>query len=267
MRYRAGMQEQQLVARVAAWVREHIVIVILVPLAIAIFTAYLFGFLDSRTHVGPNSVHQKAEDEAPELDARDYSGGWGSERELFTMSEPAPYAVLNSITDDKQYGDQRNFVQVRNVTADGKFADEVHACAGDLIEVFFLAANNASDSLASTAATVHGLEASLVTGGTGTPKVSLGVVLSAKNASTVWDGADISCRSSGIKLTYLQNSAKLYSNLAKPADYFTLDRDVFSEHGGPIGARGADGELPVGRVSGEDAGTVYVLLTMMVTAT
>ena len=39
---------------------------------------------------------------------------WGPSRETFTMAEPATYNVFNSITDNPDVGDERNFLRVRD---------------------------------------------------------------------------------------------------------------------------------------------------------
>ena len=42
-----------------------------------------------------------------------YAGGWGPDRRTYTMTTPAKYAVFNSITDNPNYGDERNFVTTK----------------------------------------------------------------------------------------------------------------------------------------------------------
>lgn len=47
------------------------------------------------------------------------ANAWGPERTTFTMAKPATYATFNSITDNPNFGDERNFLRVRD--ADSKY--------------------------------------------------------------------------------------------------------------------------------------------------
>lgn len=77
---------------------------------------------------------------------------WGPERATFTWADPAPYATFNSITDNPQVGDERNFVRIRELgtpvsthTANNTnpYADEVTLERGKAYEVYIYYHNNA----------------------------------------------------------------------------------------------------------------------------
>ena len=68
---------------------------------------------------------------------------WGPERTTFTWDNPAPYATFNSITDNPQLGDERNFVRIRDVASGEKFGDEVTLERGKTYEVYIYYHNNA----------------------------------------------------------------------------------------------------------------------------
>ena len=246
-------------------------VLLVVPAFVSVVVVYSMGWMNHRTSIGPDSVYTaRAVDQAPQLsppDSTGYSGGWGPARETYTMKHPATYAVLNSITDNPKHGDERNFVQVRSLMSDGVlFGERAVACPGDLVEVYFLVSNDASDDLAGPAATVHGLNAQLVTGYGNGNTASVGVVLSAKNATSVWDGADVGCSNVPIQLTYVPGSARLVSNFT-PADGALLsDADFIGRGLQPVGTKGATGELPVGYESGRYLGQAYILFQMLVTA-
>lgn len=40
---------------------------------------------------------------------------WGPERTIFTTENPAPFNTLNSIIDNPNYGDERNFFSVSKI--------------------------------------------------------------------------------------------------------------------------------------------------------
>ena len=67
---------------------------------------------------------------------------WGPSRKTFTWDDPAPYATFNSITDNPGVGDERNFVQMRDVNQQ-YYQDEVTLEVGHTYEVYIYYHNNA----------------------------------------------------------------------------------------------------------------------------
>lgn len=67
---------------------------------------------------------------------------WGPDRKTFTWEDPAPYATFNSITNNPGVGDERNFVQVREVNQQ-YYQDEVTLEPGKTYEVYIYYHNNA----------------------------------------------------------------------------------------------------------------------------
>nr|WP_027871614.1 hypothetical protein [[Eubacterium] cellulosolvens] len=73
---------------------------------------------------------------------------WGpQDRETFTWSKPAGYATFNSITDNPEIGDERNFVRVRKVGPEDKFANKVNLEVGQEYEVGIWFHNDAMSRL------------------------------------------------------------------------------------------------------------------------
>ena len=68
---------------------------------------------------------------------------WGPERKTFTWEDPAPYATFNSITNNPQIGDERDFVRVREINDHGTYGDQVTLEAGHTYEVYIYYHNNA----------------------------------------------------------------------------------------------------------------------------
>jgi len=74
--------------------------------------------------------------------------GWGPQnRKTFTWENPATYATFNSITDNPNLGDERNFVRVKEVGTDDKYADDVEVSVGKEYEIYVLYHNDASANL------------------------------------------------------------------------------------------------------------------------
>lgn len=68
---------------------------------------------------------------------------WGPDRTTFTWADPATYATFNSITDNPQLGDERNFVRIREYKDGETYKDEVTLERGKTYEVYIYYHNNA----------------------------------------------------------------------------------------------------------------------------
>lgn len=188
-------------------------------------------------------------------------GGWGPERRTYSMEHPSTEPALNSIRDNKVYGDERNFVQVRNLTRDETFSETANACRGEHAEWFVLLASDASPDLGD-AGTVRGLTLQAMAGEKpSTTPVT--VWLRTSNAGQVWDSASVSCGGQAVTLRFLPGTARVVSNSTSAAGWF-LDGDPFQ---GPltIGAERADGLLPADKLSnGKDGWVAYVVFQTVV---
>jgi hypothetical protein len=206
-------------------------------IASALTVADLVGWLPESSPAPPAASPQTLETDAPDAG---YQGGWGPDRETFTMESPAPYAVLNSIINNPVYGDERNFVRVRLSTESATtYTDRIGVAPGDTLVVNVAVANDAADSLASSAATLHGLSVRALSGNLSGTDRAVGVQISAKNATAVWDGAEVLSAVS-IDLVYVEGSARFFTNNGDfPIGDLTSESVL-------IGATGADGEFPVG---------------------
>lgn len=68
---------------------------------------------------------------------------WGPDRTTFTWEDPAPYATFNSITNNPDLGDERDFVRIREVKDGEHFGESVTLEAGKTYEVYIYYHNNA----------------------------------------------------------------------------------------------------------------------------
>jgi hypothetical protein len=194
----------------------------------------------------------------------EYSGGWGPDRPTFTWQTPAPYAVLNSISNNPGHGDEREFVQVRqSKSPNGTFANIVRAEPGDELTVYVFVMNDAGDNLANSAATIHDLRARLFLE-RGDKDVSLAVTLIAANAKDVWDGASV-VSSAPIDLSFVPGSVNVTS---RDSVYTADDDEMFeSKDGMLLGYQQQDGLMPVGWAeNGTNEFSFYVMFKVRVSA-
>jgi uncharacterized repeat protein (TIGR01451 family)/LPXTG-motif cell wall-anchored protein len=174
---------------------------------------------------------------------------WGPDRPTFTVEQPAPYVTFNSITNNKQHGDERNFVQIKEATASNStYAEEVALQAGKEYEVFVFYHNNAASNLNDAAnnykgiakdafmrvqmpATVKAGEKARVTGFVGASNA---------NPAQVWDEA-YGVANDNYALRYVPGSAKIYNNGTTNGK--NLPDNLYTT-GTPLGYEALDGKLP-----------------------
>lgn len=185
---------------------------------------------------------------------------WGpASRVTFTLASPAQYVTFNSITNNKQYGDERNFVQIRNVTDNTTFGESTSLIPGKEYEVFAYYHNNASTSLNDAAHDYAGIATgafmrtempATVASGADARITSYVGATNAKHldaagnnlGNQVWDEAfGKNSTSSTIALNYVAGSAKITSLGAVNGK--TVADSIFTT-GAPIGYDALDGKLP-----------------------
>src|SRR5664279_4542995 len=73
---------------------------------------------------------------------------WGPDRPTFKMDSPADYVTFNSIVNNPDHGDERNFVQIKEDSApNSTYAEEVALQPGKTYDVYAFYHNNAKTSL------------------------------------------------------------------------------------------------------------------------
>lgn len=168
---------------------------------------------------------------------------WGPTRDTFTSAHPADHVTFNSITDNSTYGDERNFVTVKDasITTDGGWQDNVTVQPGKEYLVRVYVHNNAASSLNLKAINTR-VSASVPT--TVGKDVSVSGFVTADNATPkqVWD--DIHFNStSNFSLAYVNGSAQIFNN-----GYATsgqpLPDSIVTSSGALIGYNGPDGVVP-----------------------
>jgi len=174
---------------------------------------------------------------------------WGPDRPTFTVEHPAPYVTFNSITNNAQHGDERNFVQIKDSAAsDSAYTEDVPLQAGKDYTVFVFYHNNASSNLNDAAHNYQGIAkdafmrvqmpASVKAG----EKARITGFVGASNANPtqVWDEAYGSA-SGNYALSFVPGSATIHNNGAINGK--VLPDNLFST-GTPLGYDALDGTLP-----------------------
>ncbi len=170
---------------------------------------------------------------------------WGPERPTYTIAHPADHITFNSITDNPNLGDERNFTSVRELGTTGTWKDAVNVEAGKTYEVRVYVHNNAADNL--------NLVAKDVTAKVNVPTTTAKSVrvmgwVSSSNATPteVYDQADFNS-TNDFNLAYVAGSAKYYNNVFGKYDTGTgtkLPDSLVTSTGAKLGYDKLDGNIP-----------------------
>lgn len=174
---------------------------------------------------------------------------WGPDRPTFTQQNPAGYVTFNSITDNPKYGDERNFMRIRDVAANQTFGDEATLVAGKEYEVKIFYHNNASASLnAGGQGIAKGAYAraempALVRSGNTDTKAMAYVGATNATPASVYDHITLKNTTGGdIAPRYVAGSAKIVSN--GPVNGKAIPDALFTTSGTSLGYDTLNGQLP-----------------------
>ena len=192
----------------------------------------------------------------PSIQALALAGPWGPERDTFTWEVPAEYAVFNSIINNPELGDERNFVRIREVGMD-KFVDEVKIVAGKEYEVYTYYHNNATDKKMINGKpigqTVVGIADNVRMSSNFPAQIRAGERLSANSIITwinetapinaVWDGAFMTTDENLVYLRYVPGTATIHNGGQLNGQGVGPDY-LFSDRGAILGYNIFSGILP-----------------------
>lgn len=139
---------------------------------------------------------------------------WGPARDTYTMAQPADHVVFNSITDNPNYGDEREFVIVRDLTTGGSYGDTANLVPGHEYQVQVYVHNNAhSDLNASGVGVAKDTTVRVVVPASVTGSDTVDGFVTATNATPteVWDTAELKSTNK-VDLEYVSGSAHLSTN-------------------------------------------------------
>jgi uncharacterized repeat protein (TIGR01451 family) len=170
---------------------------------------------------------------------------WGPDRQTYTVNTPADHITFNSIVDNPNVGDEREFVSIKDAanTNDGGWRDTVAVEPGKEYLVRIYAHNNAASSLNLKAVNTR-VSASVPT--TTGKSIPISGFVTADNAQPkqVWD--DIRLTSTkDFNLAFVPGSARIYNNgYAAGGNGQPLPDSIVTSAGAKIGYNGPNGEVP-----------------------
>ncbi len=170
---------------------------------------------------------------------------WGPTRPTYTMQTPADHVTFNSITNNPEVGDERNFVGIREAGSTSTWSDSMKVQAGKSYTVRVYVHNNAATNLnASGKGIARDVTASVNLPTTTAKSIQVDGTISASNASPkqVWDDA-VFTGDQNFNLSYVKGSLK-YENNAFGAAGTALPESIFTSSGAKLGYDKLDGTIP-----------------------
>jgi uncharacterized repeat protein (TIGR01451 family)/LPXTG-motif cell wall-anchored protein len=174
---------------------------------------------------------------------------WGPARTTYTIEQPADHVVFNSITNNPAYGDERQFVQIKEADApNSTYSTSASLVAGKTYEMYVYYHNNAASNLNDAAHGYRGVATgaymrnALPATVTGATKAT--AYVGAANASPSEVYADVtmtSANGSPVALRYVANSAHIYNGGASNGSALS---DNIITTGVPLGYDKLDGVVP-----------------------
>lgn len=171
---------------------------------------------------------------------------WGPNRPTFTGASPAPYVTFNSMTDNPEVGDERNFVRIRE-SGTTTYRDNVNLEPSKVYDVSVYYHNNAASNLNDSGVGVaKNAKLKMEVPGVVTAGVNAAFTgtISASNANpgSVWDEAyGKNTTNADIALRYVSNSATFVSKGAINGQKLP---DTLFTTGANLGYNSQDGTVP-----------------------
>lgn len=170
------------------------------------------------------------------------ASAYGPERPTYTTQNAAPHITFNSITNNEAYGDERDFLTIKDasITTSGDWKNNIQVEDGKEYLVRVLVHNNAKAQL------------NLVANNT---RIAVNVPFEESNSITIdgfvrsddatpkeiWDDV-VMTNDKMFNITYVTGSAKYYNNI-KPKAGFTLSDNIVNSTGALVGYQTMDGKV------------------------
>jgi len=166
---------------------------------------------------------------------------WGPDRPTYTIEQPADHVTFNSITNNPNIGDERNFVGIRESGTNTTWTDNMNVEKGKEYTVRVYVHNNAAANLNKVAKDVTA-KINLPT--TTAKSIQVDGLISSSNASPteVWDQANFKS-TEDFNLAYIAGSLK-FENNAFGAAGTAIPESVFTNAGAKLGYDKLDGNIP-----------------------
>lgn len=169
---------------------------------------------------------------------------WGpTDRATYTYENPAQKITFNSITNNPEYGDERNFVRIKDAadTGPGNWKDEIAVQPGKEYLVQMYVHNNAASSLGLVATNTRVMANVPATTG---KSVQIDGFITADNSDPlrVWDQA-IFTSDKNFNIAYVPGSTKFYNNVFGQTGV-SLSDSIVTSAGALVGYDKLDGRIP-----------------------
>ena len=166
---------------------------------------------------------------------------WGPTRDTFTIEQPADHVTFNSITNNPNIGDERNFVGIRESGTTNQWSDSMDVVNGKDYTVRMYVHNNAASNLNLVA---HDVTAKFNLPTTTGKSIQVNGFLDSSNATPteVYDHATFT-NAADFNLAYVSGSLKFENNFFG-ATGTTLPESIFTSAGAKLGYDKLDGNIP-----------------------
>jgi len=166
---------------------------------------------------------------------------WGPNRPTFTIQSPADYVTFDSITNNPNIGDERDFVGIREAGTGSAWTDNMTVQPGKTYTVRMYVHNDAASNLNLVAQNVTAKFNLPTTTG---KSIEVDGYINSSNASPreVYDDATFNS-SQNFNLAYVPGSLK-YENNAFGAAGTPVSESVFTSAGALLGYDKLDGKIP-----------------------
>ncbi len=172
---------------------------------------------------------------------------WGPSRTTFTMESPAPYVTFNSITNNPEYGDEREFLTVRDLTTGQTLGGSTTIVPGHeyLFQVYIH--NNAASNLNTAENGYKGIargttvEAAVPSTVNGSADAAAYVRATNAAPAEVWDTVKLTSTGS-VTLDYQEGSARLFTKAY--ATGTPLSDAIMTDSGIKVGYDNLNGDWP-----------------------
>jgi len=166
---------------------------------------------------------------------------WGPARKTYTMDKPAGIVTFNSITDNKNFGDERNFVGITENGTTNPWSDSITVKEGKSYTVHMYVHNNAAEELGLVA---HDVKARFNLPKTAGKSIDVVGFINSSNATPIeiYDDATFTS-DKNFTLAYKSGSLK-YENRVFGTAGAALSENIFTNVGEKLGYDKLDGDIP-----------------------
>lgn len=166
---------------------------------------------------------------------------WGPVRDTYTIEHPADHITFNSITNNPNIGDERNFVGIREAGSSSLWKDDMNVERGKEYTVRMYVHNNAATSLNLVAENVTARFTLPTTTGKSV-QVDGSVTASNATPNMVYDHATFTSNEN-FNVAYVPGTLK-FENNAFGAAGTALPESIFDQRGALLGYDKLDGKIP-----------------------